>query len=106
MENEKRFTIKLESSLSLFARSINSLSSIPSHKAEGESSDELRRIWWERKIPQFSVIFIFPISMAQLVGKVSVNDNDVTLYRFPHSGLTLFTVHNESTIVNGYFVFS
>ena len=42
--------------------------------------------------------------MAQCIGKVSVCDNNVSLYRFPKSGLTLYTIHNESTIVNGYIV--
>lgn len=98
-------TIKLELSLSVVARSITSLSLIPSHIVEREIKDRFKMIRWEQNKFVFCH-FIFPICMAQLVGKVTVNDNDVALYRFPQSGLTVFTIHNESTIVNGYFVFS
>lgn len=42
--------------------------------------------------------------MFRLIGSSSIGGNQVSLYRLNRTGLTVYTIHSDSTIVNSYFV--
>lgn len=42
--------------------------------------------------------------MYRFIGSSSICGNQISLYRLNRTGLTVYTIHSDSTIVNGYFV--
>ena len=42
--------------------------------------------------------------MATRLETASLYGNDINVYRFELSGMTLYTIHTKSLLVKGYFV--
>lgn len=43
--------------------------------------------------------------MYNQIGTTLINGNQVSLYRLNRTGMTVYTVHTDTSIVNGFFVF-